>query len=138
MQNMYSVPDLHVEIARLQQQIEQHLGVEGDLVFDYQQEENRIKLNLITINRRHNQSFLFHNVYGIDKPDALQKMLDYARQHREQHHSYTIQWRGLTTDKELQTSYFRGSNMYEALDKLYFNRDMHSITVYSIVLNPEA
>jgi len=26
--------------------------------------------------------------------------------------------------------------MYEALDKLYFGRDMNTITVFSVVLNP--
>jgi hypothetical protein len=129
--------DIHVEVARLQKQIETHLGIEGSLIFDFQQEDKRVKLNLITINTRHNQSFLFHSVYGIDRIDALNKILEYVRNYKDSESSYTIQWR-IKGDKELQTSYFRAKNMYEALDKLYYNRDLNTIVVYSIVMNPVA
>ncbi|GAB4331236.1 MAG: hypothetical protein OHK0038_05950 [Flammeovirgaceae bacterium] len=129
--------DIHVEVARLQKQIETHLGVEGSLIFDFQQEDKRVKLNLITINTRHNQSFLFHSVYGIDRIDALNKMLEYVKNYKDSENSYTIQWR-IKGDKELQTSYFRAKNMYEALDKLYYNRDLNTIVVYSVVMNPVA
>ena len=129
--------DIHVETARLQQQIENHLGVEGSLIFDFINEDNKIKLNLITVNQRHNQSFLFHSVYGINKLDSLKKMFDYVSDYKEKDNSYTIQWR-IKGDRELHTSYFRARNIYEGLDKLYYNRDSNAITVYSIVLNPEA
>ena len=48
---------------------------------------------------------------------------------------FTIQWiaRG---EKELNTSYFRAANVYSALDKLYYGRDINTITVFSVVLNP--
>jgi hypothetical protein len=39
---------------------------------------------------------------------------------------------------ELQTSYFRAKNMYDAMDKLYNGRDINNLTVFSIVLNPVA
>ncbi|MCS6832689.1 MAG: hypothetical protein NZ521_03865 [Flammeovirgaceae bacterium] len=129
--------DIHVEVARLQKQIETHLSVQGSLIFDFQQEDKRVKLNLITVNTRHNQSFLFHSVYGIDRLDALNKMLDYVKNYQDSENSYTIQWR-IKGDKELQTSYFRAKNIYEALDKLYYNRDLNAIIVYSVVLNPMA
>lgn len=129
--------DIHVEVARLQKQIETHLSVQGSLIFDFQQEDKRVKLNLITVNTRHNQSFLFHSVYGIDRVDALNKMLDYVKNYQDNENSYTIQWR-IKGDKELQTSYFRAKNIYEALDKLYYNRDLNAIIVYSVVLNPMA
>ncbi len=129
--------DQYIETARLQAAIESYLGIEGNLIFDFLQENNQTKLNLITVNRRHNQSFLFHSLIGIDKLDALQKMLDYVRTYREQESSYTIQW-AEPNKKELQTSYFRAKNMYEALDKFYYGRDVNSITVFSIVLNPVA
>lgn len=127
--------DYHVEYARIQHAIESHLGVEGNLVFDFIAENGHIKLNLITINPRHNQSFLFHSVVGMDKIDALQKMLDYAKGYKEKDSSFTIQW-AMREGKELHTSYFRAKDMYEALDKLYYDREANSITVFSIVLNP--
>jgi carbamoylphosphate synthase large subunit len=132
---MNSSTDFHVELARIQSAIEKHLGMEEQLIFDFSNTEKNVKLNLITVNPRHNQSFLFHSVIGIDKIDALQKMLSYVKSYKEQESPYTIQWR-VIGDKELHTSYFRAKNMYDALDKLYYNRDINSIAVYSIVLNP--
>jgi hypothetical protein len=72
---------------------------------------------------------------GVDKLDALMKMVDYVRSNHESENTYTVQWTA-KEDKELHTSYFRARNMYEALDKLYYGRDMNTISVYIIKLNP--
>ncbi len=131
------ITDIHVEAARIQQAIEEHLGIEGSLIFDYISEAGKTRLNLITVNKRHSQSFLFHSEIGIDKIDALQKMLAYAQTYKEKENSYTLQW--ITKDsRDLHTSYFRARNVYEALDKLYYGRDINSITVFSVVMNPVA
>jgi hypothetical protein len=130
--------DIHVEAAKIQNEITSFLGLKADeLVFEYATENGKVKLDLITINPRHNQSFLFKSVVGFDKTDALHKLLDYVRTHKEKEGSFTIQW---TTKggSELQTSYFRARNMYDALDKLYYGRDMNQLTVFSVVLNPVA
>ena len=131
--------DQHVEAARIQKEIKSYLGLpSSDLIFEYgTADQNKVKLDLITINPRHNQSFLFHSVIGYDKVDTLNKMLDYVKDYREKESSYTIQWIA-NGEKELHTSYFRASNMYDALDKLYYGRDMNQITVFSVVLNPVA
>lgn len=130
--------DIHVESVKLQKKIESHLGIKGsELSFEFANSEGKVKLDLITINPRHNQSFLFHSEMGIDKLDALRKMLDYVKSYKDKYNSYTIQWiaKGET---ELHTSYFTASNMYDALDKLYYGRDINTITVFSVVLNPVA
>lgn len=130
--------DVHIEAARIQNEITDFLGLKSsELVFEYTATDGKIKLDLITINPRHNQSFLFKTITGFDKTDTLNKMLDYVKTHKEKENSYTIQWtaRGMN---ELQTSYFRAKNIYDAMDKLYYGRDMNNITVFSIVLNPIA
>lgn len=133
---MESSTDIHVESARIQKEIENYLGLKGSgLIFEYQARNGKVKLDLITVNPRHNQSFLFHSVTGHDKVDALKKMLKYVKTHKEEESSFTIQWKA-RGDKELHTSYFRAKNMYDALDKLYYGRDMNTITVFSLVLNP--
>jgi carbamoylphosphate synthase large subunit len=127
-----------VECARIQNAIAEHLGVQDShLFFDFVNEGGRFKLNLITVNPRHNQSFLLHSEVGINKVDVLSKMYDYVKSYKEKESSYTVQWTS-REDKELQTSYFRAKNMYDALDKLYYGRDVNALTVYSIVLNPVA
>lgn len=130
--------DIHIKAAQLQKEIVDYLGMKDEqLMFEYQPMDGRTKLDLITINPRHNQSFLFHSETGYDKVDALSKMMEYVRSAREIESSYTIQWTA-RDDKELHTSYFRAKNIQDALDKLYYGRDMNTITVFSVVLNPVA
>lgn len=128
--------EMHVEAARIQQEVKNYLGLRtSDLVFEYSTHDGKIKLDLITINPRHNQAFLFHSETGTDKLDALKKMLEYVQNYKEKENSYTIQWVA-KNDKELHTSYFKASNIMDALQKLYYGRDMNTITVFSVVLNP--
>jgi len=128
--------DVHVEAARMQQQIKDYLGLRtSDLIFEYGTVDGRTKLDLITINPRHSQSFLFHSEQGADKVDALRKMLHYVQNYKEKDNSYTIQWVA-KGESELHTSYFRSANILDALEKLYYGRDRNTITVFSVVLNP--
>lgn len=131
-----TLSEMHVEAARIQQEIKDYLGLRtSDLVFEYTTIDGKVKLDLITINPRHNQAFLFHNETGADKVHALSKMLAYVQSYKEKENSYTIQWvaKGET---ELHTSYFKAGNILDALQKLYYGRDMNTITVFSVVLNP--
>lgn len=131
-----SATDIHVEAARIQQQIKDHLGLRtSDLIFEYNIVDGKTKLDLITVNPRHNQSFLFHSETGADKIDALRKLWDYVQNNKEKENSYTIQWVA-SNNNELHTSYFRASNILNALEKLYYGRDRNTITVFSVVLNP--
>ncbi len=130
--------DRNLEIARLQKEIGDHIGIGGDsLVFDYEESEGGklVELHLITVNPRHNQSFLFHATGGADKLEALRLMLDYVRTYKERTSSYTVQW-SARGENVLNTSYFRAKNVLEALDKLFYDRDPNSITVFSVILNP--
>jgi len=128
--------DVHIEQAKIQKEIEEHLGLGKDtLVFDYSQRDGNTRLNLVTINPRHHQSFLFHSVTAYDRLEALSKMLNYVQNVKDKENHYTVQWM-TRSENELNTSYFRASNIYDALDKLYFGRDSNTITVFSVVLNP--
>ncbi len=128
--------EIHVEAARIQQEIKNYLGLRSsDLVFEYSVQEGKTKLDLITVNPKHNQAFLFRSETGVDKLDSLKKLLVYVQSYKEKELSYTIQW-VVKGDKELHTSYFRASNVMDALQKLYYGRDMNTITVFSVVLNP--
>ena len=128
--------DLHVEVAEIQNEIEGYIGglESNSIIFQYSDIESGVKLDVVTVNPRHRQSFLFHTAEGYDKVDCLRKMLTYVRSYKEKASSYTIQWSG--DDSELHTSYFRARNVMEAMDKFYYGRDVNAITVFSIVLNP--
>lgn len=128
--------DIHVELAKIQKEIQSHLGLDSNaMVFNYSMLDGKVKLDLVTVNPRHNQSFLFHSVLSYEKVDALKEMLSYVKDYRDKESSYTIQWT-VKGEDELHTSYFRARTILEALDKLYYGRDMTTITVFSVVLNP--
>lgn len=128
--------DQNVEVARHQKDIASRLGIDSEnLIFNYKQKNDTVRFDLVTVNPKHEQSFLFHTVTGTDKIDALKKMLDYIDQHYPHESSLTIQWVKIGENK-LHTSYFRAQNMYEALDKFYYGRDLGHYKIFSITLNP--
>lgn len=128
--------DQNVEIARLQKDIAVRLGLDPEtLIFNYKQKNEIVRLDIVTVNPKHEQSFLFRTQTGTDKIDALQKVLQYIDEHYPSENSMTIQWIKMG-DNKLHTSYFRAQNMYEALDKFYYGRDMSQYKIFSIVLSP--
>ncbi len=125
-----------IDISKLQKEIESYLNLGStSVVFEFEDHNNRVRLNLVTVNPRHNQSFLFQSMEGYDKTDCLKKMLKYIKTSREKENSYTIQW-SVKGANELHTSYFRAKDIPEALDKLVFGRDPNSLNIFSVVLNP--
>lgn len=126
----------HLQIARLQEQVLNHLGLRhGEAIFEYGSEEGKAVVRLITVNPEHNQSFLFHSAYGADKVGALKSLLEYTLSFRERENSYTIQW-AVRGQSKLETSYFRGTDIYDVLHKFSYGRDRNAIVVYSVSLNP--
>jgi hypothetical protein len=127
----------HLSIAQLQQQIESYLQLGStDVIFNYHEKGGeKLRLDVITVNPRHEQSFLFHSEYGFDKIDALRKVLDYVQNYRSRDNSYTIQW-SVRGENELHTSYFRARDIVEAIEKLHYGRDANSLVIFSVVLNP--
>lgn len=128
--------DNRVRIAELQKEIEEYISLgSNSLLYDFKEENGRVTLHTITVNPRHNQSFLFHSTQGLDQVDALEQLLEYMKSYRDKESSYTIQW-SVIGDERLQTSYFSAKNVLGALDKLYFDRDPNTVTIFSIILNP--
>jgi hypothetical protein len=128
--------DKHIEIANLQSEIGKYIGMGANsLVFQFEEHGRATMLRLITVNPRHNQSFLFHTCEGSSQVEALRLMLEYVKSYKEEESSFTIQWT-VKGDNNLHTSYFRAKNILSALDKLYFDRDPNSITVFSVMMNP--
>jgi len=128
--------DENIEVARLQTEIVGKLGIRQEhSIFNFNQKNGTVKLDLVTINAAHEQSFLFHSVTGTDKVDALRKMIVYIDEHYHHESSMTLQWMKVGENK-LYTSYFRALNMYEALDKFYYERDLNQYKIFSISLNP--
>ena len=130
--------DNHVRIAEFQQRIREGIDIEeSNILFEFKESNNKVILEVITINAKHKQSFLFHTVQGRDKIEALEEMMTYVDQAKSQYNSYTIQW-SLNGEDKLHTSYFRAKNIMDSLEKFYHKRDLNSVNVFSVVLNPIA
>ncbi len=128
--------DKNIEIANIQREIEKYIGLgPNSLIFDFGVAGKKTTLHVVTVNPRHNQSFLFHSEEGHDKVDALKNMLEYVKSYKDKESSYTIQWTRQGEDI-LQTSYFSAKNVQSALDKLFYDRDPNSVTVFSVIMNP--
>jgi 3'-phosphoadenosine 5'-phosphosulfate sulfotransferase (PAPS reductase)/FAD synthetase len=133
---MWVMTDKNIEITKIQREIEKYIGLgPNSLIYDFGEKDNMVTLHLVTVNPRHNQSFLFHTDSGYDKVDVLKRMLTYVKSYKNKESSYTIQWRRQGEDV-LQTSYFSAKNVQSALDKLFYDRDPNSITIFSVIMNP--
>ena len=97
--------------------------------------EGIIEIALVTTSAHQGKKFLFHNSRGAYRQQALESLLDYIREHKAKECVYTVQWRAMN-ETELHTSYFSAPNIQAAIDKFFFGRDLHSITVFSGSLNP--
>lgn len=125
-----------IQAARLQHEIAERLGIAPEnLVFDFREQGSKVRLDLVTINPKHGQSFLFHTTTGESRLDALYAMLNYVKTYKEKDQSFTIQW-ALKGENELHTSYFRAANIFEALEKFSYGRDVNSVIIFSVTLNP--
>jgi len=125
--------DKNIEIANLQTEIGKYIGLgQNSLIYNFEEHTKYVLLRLITVNPRHNQSFLFHSCEGLTKVDALKNMLEYVKGYKDEESSYTIQWT-LKGENILHSSYFRAKNIIGALDKLYYDRDPNGITVFSVM-----
>ena len=124
------------EINKLENKLGTYIGAKStELIFKYQEQDKETTLDVITVNPKHNQSFLFHSVIATSKVDSLYKMLEYIKSYRDRESSFTIQW-SLKESSELNTSYFRAANLQAAVEKFYFERDINTTVVFSVVLNP--
>ena len=119
---------------RIENEIKRYFGTH-QVEFIEENQEGVIEVALVTTNAQHGQKFLFHKSKGAYRQQALVALLDYIREHKAKECTYTIQWRAIN-DKVLHTSYFCAPNIQAALEKFFFGRDVHSISVFSVSLNP--
>ena len=126
----------NIEINRLQKEIEKYIALkQSNIIFDFNTHNDKIVLDVVTVNPRHHQSFLFHSTEGSNKVEALTKMLNYIKNYKDKESSYTIQW-SLKDKQELHTSYFMASNIMMAIEKCFYGNDPSSMVIFSVVLNP--
>ena len=96
-------------------------------------------LDLTTISpNRHHTRFLFHSSPGSSPQDALLKMYEYVTTHMKNQDTFQIRWHNPKT-KEVEVSWFRASNIIEALDKFFYDgKEVGDYKIYEVTLQPYA
>lgn len=120
--------------VKIENEIKLYFGSHS-IEFIETQNDGVIEVALVTISPQHGQKFLFHKSKGAYRQQALEDLLDYIKEHKAKESVYTIQWQAFN-ETDFHTSYFSAPNIIAALDKFFFGRDIHSITVFSVSLNP--
>lgn len=97
-----------------------------------------IKLDLITINQEHNHKFLFHSCSGGNKINILEEMIAYITEYKKHQETYAIEWMNAKQTEEIQTSWFRGNDIFDILNKFFYNKEKSQFKIFKIKLMPSA
>lgn len=97
-----------------------------------------IKLDLITINQEHNHKFLFHSSVGNNKINILEDMIAYITEYKKHQETYAIEWMDSKKGDEVQTSWFRGNDIFDVLNKFFYNKEKSQFKIFKIKLMPSA
>ncbi|MDX1903321.1 MAG: hypothetical protein SFU27_04110 [Thermonemataceae bacterium] len=96
-----------------------------------------IKLDLITINREHNQKFLLHSTKGYNKISILEDMMVYINDFKKKQETYELEWIDAKHNEKVQTSWFRGNDIFDILQKFYYDKKQSRFKILKITLMPE-
>jgi hypothetical protein len=97
-----------------------------------------LKLDLITINKEHNQKFLFQSITGATKVGILKDMIAYIHEYKKQLESFEIEWMDTHSSEKMQTSWFRGNDIMDVLNKFYYSKEKSRFKIFKIKLMPMA
>ena len=148
MENRHNAIQQPAEILLKEIELENHIREQlndTQIYFDYNlvpdKQDNKtplIKLDLITINREHNQKFLFHSTKGGNKIAILEDMIAYIKEFKKNQESYQIEWLDAKNNEKVQISWFRGNDIFDVLQKFYYDKKQSRFKILKINLMPEA
>lgn len=95
------------------------------------------KVTVMTYNPKTQETFLLKEVEANTSEECLEKILEYVKSHKEEFDSFTIFWSKKGESKS-EKSYFYCRDLFEALEKFYFNKNREEYTIYEVKMNPRA
>ncbi len=114
--------------------------VHFDYHVDIDDVDNSVELDLYTRNARNGAIFLLHQTRGTSSISALEKMVEYLRDHGTggENNSYTVHWVDKREkDGQEHLSYFYEKSEQDVLRKFFYNRREQDYTI-RVELNPMA
>ena len=126
-----------LEELKLEEEIKKELN-DVIVYFDYQEDDEKIELSLITISKNHGERFLFHRCTSKNKIDSLKSMLTYIKSdYKNNRMNYEVIWTKKGEGKS-NISWFHGISFIEIMDKFYFMKDPADVIIYEVKLKPMA
>src|SRR5688572_10806686 len=111
----------NMDPKKLKSEIAAILDINPELLI-YEERQNKAGqhvLDLTTISpNRHKTKFLLHSSTAESAEKALQDMYNYVTKHMKEQDTFQIRWHNPQT-REVEVSWFRASNIMEALNKFY-------------------
>ncbi|MCB9262327.1 MAG: hypothetical protein H6607_08135 [Flavobacteriales bacterium] len=134
--------DKKLEQLKLQHEISEILRNDNGVSchFDYHvnmlSDDETIKLNLLTYNKRHNEYMLFHTEKGTSSIHCLSKIKKYIElgSERKKLQSFSIRWKK-KNEPNYFTSYFSGMSKNEVVNKFLHEKDANDYD-FEIIENP--
>jgi hypothetical protein len=101
--------------------------------------DNQVTLELTTISSNpHKTKFLFHATTAATPEAALKDMFEYVSKHMKEQDTYQIRWHN-PNSKSIEVSWFRASNIMEALSKFFHDgKEVAEYKIYEVSLRPYA
>lgn len=124
---------VQTEIARI-------LDIQPELlIYEFKLDKNqKHRLELVTISpNAHRTRFLFHATTAETPGAALDAMFEYVNKHLKQQDTWQVRWHNPAT-KNVEVSWFRASNILEALQKFYHDKEIAEYKIYEVSLRPYA
>ena len=125
----------------MKQEIAKILDMKPELLIYHERlgKDGRHVLDLTTISpNKHRTKFLFHTTVADSADEALNEMYRYVTGYMKEQDTYQIRWHNPLT-KQLEVSWFRASNILEALDKFYHDgKEVADYKIYEVSLRPYA
>ncbi len=125
----------------LKEEIAKTLDINPDLLI-YEERKNKEGMDILDLTtispNKHRTKFLFHSVTAASSEEALKNMFEYVTKHMKDQDTYQIRWHNPET-KEVEVSWFRASNIMEALNKFYHKgKEVGEYKIYEVSLRPYA
>lgn len=96
------------------------------------------QVTVMTYNIHSKATFLLKEVIAPTIEDGLKEILKYVKSHKEDYDSFTIVWAKKGTVKSTEKSYFYCKDLFEALEKFYFNKNREEYVIYEAKMNARA
>jgi len=105
--------------------------------FDNSKVKYKRQVTVMTYNPKSEVTFLLKQIVADTDEEGLEEILKYTNGHKEEFNSFTVVWKKKGEGKE-EKSYFYCKDLFEALEKFYYNKNREDYIVFSTQMNPIA